>query len=195
MKTNIMVLDTETTGLPILRSYNNYHCPSFTQYYNNSRIIEIGYIIYSETGEEILKRNFLIKPKNFEIKNSDIHGITNEMVNTDGININDMFMFFEDDLKTVKTMVCHNIKFDYNVLLSECYRYKKYILIDKIKNLDKECTMLMGKVFLKQKKNPKLQILYSHFNKDIEIIQTHRALDDSIMCANCYFNIKNNSEL
>ena len=50
---NIIVLDTETSGLPIQKKFNDYYDPIFTKYYDSSRIIEIGYIIYTHKQEEM----------------------------------------------------------------------------------------------------------------------------------------------
>lgn len=184
------MLDTETTGFPKTKSFDNYFDPSLTINYNNSRVIEIGYIVYTSNQKELFRRNFLIKPDNFVVTNTHIHGITDEMLKKDGISIIDALEIVECDLLDVSTMVAHNLNFDYNILLSECYRYNKLSLIDKFKSLNKECTMKMGQKVLKQKKFPNLQKLYLHFNKTNNI-KPHRALSDSIMCANCYFNMKN----
>lgn len=186
----IIVLDTETTGLPITKSFNNYYDPISTKYYDSSRIIELGYIVYTQDQKELFKRSFLIKPDNFSVTNTHIHGITEKMVKKDGINMLDALEILECDLIDVTTIIAHNINFDYNVLLSECHRYNKLTLVDKIKKLKKECTMAIGQNFLNQKKFPGLQALYEHFNTT-NTLKAHRALDDAIMCADCYFNMKN----
>lgn len=191
--TNILVLDTETSGLPVTKGFNNYNDPSLTEFYNNSRVIELGYIVYGQDQREIFKRNFLVKPNGFVVTNSHIHNITTEMLNKDGINMLDILEIFECDLQGVGVFVAHNISFDYNVLLSECYRHNKQTLITKLKSLNQECTMKMGQKILNQKKFPSLQVLYAHFNSESNIpnnLKCHRALDDSIMCADCYFKIK-----
>lgn len=190
---NTIILDTETSGLPITKKFGEYYDPIISKYYDNSRVIEIGYIVYSPNKTELFRRSFLIKPKNFTITNHDIHGITNNLANKEGIDIIDALEILECDISDVTLMVAHNINFDFNVLLSECYRNNNFRLADKLKSLNKECTMLMGQKYLKQKKYPSLKNLYLHFNgnKDANTLKCHRALDDTLMCANCYFNMKN----
>jgi len=41
-------------------------------------MIEIAYIIYAKNGEKIKENSFLIKPDEFKINNSFIHGITQQ---------------------------------------------------------------------------------------------------------------------
>ena len=43
--TKVLVFDTETTGLPIFNN-RDYHDPSLLEFYDSSRVIELGYIIY-----------------------------------------------------------------------------------------------------------------------------------------------------
>ena len=97
----------------------------------------------------------------------------------------------EDLSNNVDTIISHNIGFDINILLSECYRLEHNELIDNIENRKKKCTMRLGKKYMNYHKSPKLIELYKHlFNKDI--IQEHRALIDTEMCKDCYFGMKNN---
>ena len=84
---NILVIDTETTGLPNRPSFNKYYNPMICKHYDSSRIIEIGYIIYNEQGQKIKENSFLIKPDNFIIENTHIHGISQIDANTNGIDI------------------------------------------------------------------------------------------------------------
>ena len=190
---NTIVLDTETSGLPEMKKFGEYYNPLLLKYYDTSRIIEIGYVVYSSNKNELFRRSFLIKPKNFVITNHNIHGITNKMANDEGIQIVDALDILLCDILNVSNFVAHNVNFDYNVLLSECYRNYNFELADKLKSLNKECTMLMGKKYLNQSKYPSLKNLYLHFNKDVngQTLKCHRAMEDTLMCANCYFNMIN----
>lgn len=186
---NIIVIDTETNGLPITKGFNNYHDPKELQYYNSARVIELGYIIYSFDGRELDRREFLIKPDNFKIENSNIHGITFEMADTKGIPIQDALDIFEIDLLDVANIVAHNIGFDLNIIMAECFRYNRLPLFEKLSSINKECTMANGKIFLKSPRFPSLKILHKSItNKDEN--QLHRALDDSRICGECYFGMK-----
>ena len=193
-----IVLDVETTGLPdkVKIFYKNcknedkyklkYVHPTFYEKYENCRIIEIAYVILNENDEIVKKSSFLIKGRN--IQNSQIHGITNEMCEEQGLNIQDFFSSFENDLKNVSIFVAHNAEFDFTILLSECYRYGKTDLIYKLKKIKIYCTMNNGSRILQSNKFLKLIELYQHFYKD-SVIQNHRALDDVMLCYKSYLKI------
>lgn len=183
-----MVFDTETSGLPIMKSFNNYHPPNHFEYYKNARLIEIAYIIYDENNNIIKKTNNLVKPCGYTINNSNIHGITHEMAMKDGKDIKYVINEMNDDLKDIDKIVAHNIKFDINILISECFGVCNTEIISKLINITKECTMKTGKQIMKNKKNPKLVELYEYLFND-KFNQEHRALSDAECCALCYFEM------
>nr|QOI90368.1 hypothetical protein HWQ62_00231 [Pyramimonas orientalis virus] len=181
---NVLVFDVETIGFPRYRN-----APPFKTYgYDTARVIEIGYVIMSPEGEVIKLVSHLIKYcDEVDIRNSHIHGITNEMVNEDGISIYEMFDELIVDLSNVDTIVAHNLEFDYNVLLSEVYRnYKNYKnLLGLLYSKELHCTMQMGKKYMPNNKYPKLVEL-NKLLLDMEWDQNHRALDDALVCSRCY---------
>lgn len=183
----ILFLDTETTGLPDRIGFDNYYKPSLVEKYNNSRIIELAYVIV-EDGKIVKKVSNLIKPDNFKIENSNIHGIDQTKAQEEGIDISIVLNEFELDIKQVNCIIAHNLLFDINILLSECYRYGKEDLINIINNVNKQCTMIQGKVKLNQYKYPKLIDLYKYYF-NIEPVQEHRALSDTMLCIDCYFKM------
>lgn len=145
-----------------MKGFSQYYPPRETEYYDTSRIVELGYIIYNENHEKIKEVDKLVIPVNFTIPEEvvKVHGITNENARENGIKIEEVLNIFEEDLKDVKVIIAHNLNFDYNVVISECYRLNKFSLIKLINEKDKHCTMLFGKKALKLKKNPKLINLY-----------------------------------
>jgi DNA polymerase III epsilon subunit-like protein len=184
-----LFIDTETTGLPVTKNFKYYN-PKNTKYYDNARIIEIAYIIYDDNDLKIKEVTTLIKPSGFVIENSHIHGITTEDAIMNGLEISDVLEELYDDLfeYSINCIIAHNINFDINVILSECHRLDKDYLYCSIIKINKECTMHLGKIYLKSTKNPKLNILYEYlFNK--EVTQEHRALSDTKICAACYFKM------
>ena len=191
MSKYLMVLDTETTGIPITAGFNKYYHPKELKYYDSARLVELGYIIYDDKGKEIKTVSHIVSPNNFSIDNWKIHGITNEIAAEEGIDINTVFDEFSKDLDNIDSIIGHNITFDMNVLLSEFYRHKKNELIDKFKNINVICTMKIGKVIMKQYKYPKLIELYSFLFNEV-CNQEHRALSDVIICAKCFFYITEN---
>lgn len=181
---SIIVLDTETTGLPRSRNPQN---PQNIQDFDTSRIIELAYIIYDENRNEILRKSYLIKQDNFTIKNDHIHGITNEMCSNNGRRLEDVFSEFEEYLTDVTSIVAHNAIFDINVILSECYRYGFFSLIDLLNSKNIICTYKLARQCSKIKRSLKLTSLYSLFFEDQ--IEAHRALNDVIMCSRIYFHM------
>ncbi len=181
-------IDTETTGLPITKGFNNYHHPKFLKYYEGSRLIELAYIIYDSNGVKLKEVENLVIPENFKIENSKIHGITEEICIKNGKHIDAVLNEFLEDLNGVDTIIAHNTIFDIHIILSECFRRKYYSLINKIQATNKEDTMVLGKSIMKKDKYPKLTELYEYLYKE-KFNQEHRALSDVIHCAKCYYKI------
>ena len=67
-----LFIDIETIGFPEKKDYYNYYDPSKyenLQYYNNARIIEIGFMIYDDNRNNIKSYSSLLNLDNFTIKN------------------------------------------------------------------------------------------------------------------------------
>jgi DNA polymerase III epsilon subunit-like protein len=185
--TKIMFIDTETIGLPITIGFDNYHHPSNTIKYNTSRVIELGYMIY-ENDKLVKEFDSLIVPDKFEIFNTHIHGITQTDAESKGKSIVEVFSEMLKDLEDVDCIIAHNVLFDINVILAECYRYKFEKLINKIERTQVKCTQKIGKKKMNLYKYPKLIELYK-FLFSTELKQDHRALSDTKACADCYFKM------
>ena len=186
-------IDTETNGLPITKGFNNYYSPREIKYYNNSRMIEIGYLIYNNKNEKIKEVSRLIKPDNFIIENSQFHGITYEKASKEGEKIEDVLVELYNELLLCDTIIAHNINFDINIILSEAYRLKNIDLIKNIKSKKHTCTMKLSQQLMNVYKSPKLIETYEFLFKK-KIKQDHRALSDVIICANCYYKITSIAE-
>ena len=68
-------IDTETTGLPKTRakpSSKNIHL------YDECRMLSFAIVEYSQEHKELAAHHFLIYPSDFEVKCTEIHGITEE---------------------------------------------------------------------------------------------------------------------
>lgn len=197
---NIFFFDTETTGLPITKNFNNYNSFKELQFYDNSRLISICWKVLR--NDKILSSNYyIIKPNDFKIDNNSvacsINKITNEIANRDGVDINFIFDKIKDDLNNSNLIVAHNINFDKNILLSELYRYKRLDIIEIFLLKNEYCTMLNGLNITKIKfktnnkyKYPKLNELYKYFyNEDIK--NSHNAEADVDACIKCYLKMIN----
>jgi DNA polymerase III epsilon subunit-like protein len=190
---NVIVIDTETTGLPAETRYGGLYVPTNYSKYNSSRVIEIGYFIYSKEGDFITKQNMLIMPDGFRIENTAIHGIKHEVAEREGIPLQIALAQLEEDLKTCDTIVAHNLQFDFNVILAECFRIlangantTAKSVINRMDKLKRVCTMQLGMQKLHRERRIKLSHLYEELT-DNEWNQQHRAEDDARVCAECYW--------
>lgn len=184
-----IIFDTETTGLPAKKGWDLYYPPKQLEKYNNSRLVQLGYIVLDNTNTVVKRKSFLVKPDNFTINNSYIHGITTEEALQNGINIKKGLEEFENDLKKSNTLIAHNMLFDYHILLSECHRYSLNSLIELIREKEHYCTMKQGQTFMNQWKSPKLTELFSHLYPNETWNQKHDALDDCDKCLKCYLKL------
>jgi DNA polymerase-3 subunit alpha len=180
-----IVLDIETTGIP-KRVSGFYSNPSDLSLYDSARIVELGYYIIDKNNVKIKEVEYLIKPENFVIPEEvvKIHGISQEIATKKGISIKHALAFLYLDLINYEcnTFIAHNVEFDKNILLSECYRLDYQPIIEKLKGLKDYCTMKDNKIFNRW---PKLGDLYEQlFNK--KIIIDHRSLSDVDVCHKCY---------
>lgn len=174
-------IDTETTGLPTSRARPTVQN---VKQYDNCRMLSLAIVEFSDDHREINASHFLVKPDDFEVGATEIHGITKEDAEKNGIPFEEIYLMFTtmihyslDDCR----IIGHNLKFDLNVLKSEFIRHDKDIKIfDKITPI---CTLdLYKKVFLKP---IKLGLLYKKiFNKEFD--GAHDALNDARAAGEVY---------
>ena len=136
-----LIFDTETTGLPITKSYGLFPDYRELNFYNPSRIVQISYIITDSELNKLEESDTIIKADNFKIKNSSFHGITDLISETKGIPFVEFANSFYNSLDHVNVIIGHNIDFDINVLLSELFRYGLHDCIKKIQSKKHICTM------------------------------------------------------
>ena len=189
-----LILDTETTGL-IIKDNNKIPHFKLIDKYNNSRIIQLSYQLIDNNGDLILKRNFYINNQ-IIIHNSHIHGITNDFINQNGVLFNDIIHIFYDDLKKCKSIICHNINFDINILKSELYRYNYTECLEEIISKKHLCSMIILKDITKIKdkcnknKWPKLNEVYYFLFNTYDIPGIHNAEKDVEALVKCIKELK-----
>jgi hypothetical protein len=193
----IAFIDLETTGLPKQLGYDKYYPYQQLKQYSTSRMVQIACITCEVDFSEIKyngackesiskeklfeekikpynfmkvlsKHDYIIKPDEFEIKNHNIHGITNETAVFAGITLAEAKEKIKKDILNCETLVAHNIIFDKNILLSELYRIHENELINHINNMSTFCTSKGCADVTKIRynstkyKQPKLVELYNH---------------------------------
>jgi DNA polymerase III epsilon subunit-like protein len=126
-----LFFDTETTGVT-----------------NFPRIVQIGWVLTDENGNELRTHCFIIRPDGFEIPLSAtrIHGITTEVAHRSGLEIAAALEAFAKDVMAAESVVAHNVHFDRNVVRDEFSRVNgRDIFVDR--NL--YCTMRASTNFCK----------------------------------------------
>jgi len=194
----ILVFDTETTGLQ----------EKGASIYDKSKwphIIQLSYILYDVSNNSALIKNNYIKIDDSVIisqESFNIHNISREILNTQGINIVPALNEFNECLKQCDIVVGHNISFDKRLIFVECLRHNvkqyftQFINNQKI-HKPEYCTMKNTIDFCKLErfdktnqvynKNPKLSELYSLlFPNEALPTNLHNSLVDVAMTLRCY---------
>ena len=190
------MVDVETSGLPPRHSqYKKYHDPKHFEMYNSCRVIELAFssrvITKSETNVhfDIKKYSSIVKPENFVIENDFIHNISNTNAIMYGESIGKVLDMFMNEVKKVDVIVAHNIQFDAFTILAELYRLGRDDDATIFNNKIWYCTMLHGMEYLKTTRWPKLIALHHSMYPQTNIVQSHRAMDDVILCQDCFVNM------
>lgn len=106
----ILVFDTETTGKADFHRSPDHPC--------QPRIVQLGALLLNVEGEELMSLNVIIKPDGWVIPKeaSDIHGITQEIAERDGVAEIEATKSFDKMLMCADVAVAHNFDFDHLVL-------------------------------------------------------------------------------
>lgn len=200
-----LILDIETTGLPVCKGFGNYQHPSNLQAYNTARLIEFGCIVFDENFNIIHKFGTLRKPEQFQVepiiiqsgdnKGKLLNDITHKKCKRSGILMLELLNKIIQIIKTFKIMelYAYNIRFDFNCLLSEAYRINHMEFINIFNALNKKCIMEYGKAYVSgEKKGRKYnaEFVYNTLH-NTQIIEEHRALDDCILELKILQNLPN----
>ncbi len=113
-----LIFDTETTGLP-----KRWNAP-ITDTDNWPRCVQIAWQLHDELGNCINHQDFLINPEDFNIPYDaeQIHGISTELAQNQGLPLQEVLEIFNKDLAKTKFIVGQNLSFDINIMGCEFYR-------------------------------------------------------------------------
>lgn len=211
----ILVFDTETTGLP------KYKVLSKKSVNLWPHIVQFSYVLYDSDENKLTKmRDWIIKvPQNVEISKEsiEIHGITNEISQKKGDNLQEIIKEFFRDFNDADQIVGHNLNFDLNMIKCELLRimirnknttvilneFDKY---HEILNSSKKlyCTMqetieycnilTLDKNGKEYQKYPKLVELYEKMFQETPK-NLHNSLNDVIVCLRCFMKWKHNIDI
>jgi len=213
----VLVFDTETTGLPKSKIMNVDTLNLWP------RIVQFSYVIYDtilndivETCDSIVKlEDGIIIPED----STKIHGITNEVSDKNGIDIDLILEGFFYHLRNVDLLVGHNVSFDINIIKVELLRiiYENHLNIsdDEIKTIKYNlhfltnykniyCTLQNSIELCNIKSINKFGKEYIKFPKLLELHQKlfesipnnlHNSFNDILVTLRCYIKLKYNTDL
>ena len=187
-----LIIDIETTGLP-----RDKKAP-VDDFDNWPRIVQVAWILTDEKGKEINSdANYIKQHSRVPASAVKIHGITNEICDTQGLGINEVFEKLMLDLKNAKYVVAHNIDFDIPILECEFLRagYKRQFTRKR-----KICTMKKGTAFCELPRSygygykyPTLmelfKELYYPYASSISSTQEHNSIFDVLVTCKCFFDM------
>lgn len=212
----ILVFDTETTGLPKSKIMN----PDTLNLWPYT--VQFSYVIYdTNLNDIVVSSDKIVKLKDGITIPEDsikIHGITNEIAQKNGINIESIINEFFSHLRNVDLLVGHNVSFDINMIKVELLRliYEAKIISE---NEVKECKYNLH--FLTNYKNicctlqesidlcnikaiDKFGKEYTKFPKLLELHQKlfestpnnlHNSFNDILVTLRCFMKLKHDIDL
>lgn len=193
--TRVLIFDTETTGLP-----EKY--ASIRDYEKWPYIIQLSYIIYDTSNNSLhtISDNYIKIDKSINIseESEKITGISREILNSKGINIKQALYDFNNALKISDIIVGHNVSFDKQIVMVECFRNKinnNFVRFHG-KNIIRKpeyCTCKKSS-HLFNNRYQKLENLYSNlFNEKPGGL--HNSLIDTIVTFRCYYKLAHNKDI
>ena len=197
----LVIVDTETTGLPQYLGFATYFPPNMAVMYDGARLIELAAATYSAEGEEIERDQTLVHPEGpFHIDPTSlrIHGIQHETVVKTGRRTSETLDKFYRLLQRAGApydcvLVGHNIAFDWHIIASEAYRAKCWDLIHLLYATPTFCTMHANTIrcgLLRsngKRKWPKLGELHEYMFPGQAMLGAHTAMGDVLGTARCLF--------
>jgi DNA polymerase III epsilon subunit-like protein len=207
----VLVFDTETTGLPSSKIIN----PDTLKLWPH--IVQFSYVMYDTERNDILDlHNSIIKVAegiNIPEESIKFHGITNEISQNNGIELELVLIEFFYQLKIADKIVGHNVSFDINMVKVELLRiiysrtqnaeFKNYLyFINNYKNIC--CTLQDSVELCNIKALDKHGKEYLKFPKLIELHEKlfisvpnnlHNSLNDILVTLRCFIKMKYDFDL
>jgi DNA polymerase III epsilon subunit-like protein len=211
----VLVFDTETTGLPQSKIIS----PDTLKLWPH--IVQFSYVIYDTDANDIVVSSDDIVKVGKDVIISDgsieLHGITKEISQNKGKNINELIDVFCNHLKSVDVLVGHNIEFDIKMLKVELLRFIYSNTISDEKSIKYKnnlydlsnfeniyCTMQKSIELCGIKKQDKFGKEYNKYPKLIELHQKlfntspdnlHNAFNDILITLRCYIKMNYDVDL
>lgn len=200
----VLVVDTETTGLPEKGNPSIY-----SEKEKWPHIIQLSFLLYdTDTNKIISCVDEIIKLENHIVLTAEsvrIHGITRAKSQRKGILINEALLNFYEAFEACDIVVGHNIKFDKRMIMVETNRINDYKILSRYWITKKEyCTMknsvdickieTTNKYGEKYNKYPKLSELHQKLFKTIPN-GLHDSMADVLICLRAYVMMVNKQDI
>jgi DNA polymerase III epsilon subunit-like protein len=182
-----LLLDTETTGLPKQRGR------PVTDVDNWPRIVQLGWGVYDDSGEELELHAAIVRPEGFSIPADAvrIHGITAARAAREGTPLRELLPPLLAAASHADLLIAHNVEFDLTVLRAEMIRLR---LPDSLRTARVYCTMVGSTEFCAipgayGPKYPRLPELHTKlFGTPVQ--EAHEVGADIRLCAKCFFELR-----
>jgi DNA polymerase III epsilon subunit-like protein len=188
----MFVFDIETTGLPIggqktLEDFTRIKRILQVERFNGARLVQFAGILFDERFVEVERINVILKPSNFQVRGTEVHGITHLQAERKGIVFDKFAEIMATILPRVNVLIAHNVKFDRAVVASELLRHNMDRLANLLSSKPYYCSMYgtANLVGLPGSKLPKLSELY-HFAHSCSYAAdhvAHNAINDVVALA------------
>lgn len=186
----ILFFDTETTGLP-----RDRYVPAKDGADNWPDIVSIAWMIVDEHRKLLKSKYVIVKPEGWTIPadSTEIHGITQEKAQTEGVFLRSILEEFQQDMLKCKYIVAHNMNFDRNVLDNAAlWRAQRAPL----RWMTCFCTAEIGKNLTKVPfpsgrgfKYPRLAELYTFVTHKQPNVDLHNALFDTLLLSELFYHL------
>ena len=146
MPPTYLIFDTETTGLPVRAARGEPPVPADDP--RQPRMASFAAIIADETGAEIERHKFLVKPDGWtmaefdararadgKVPASEINGLTDEVLNADGVPVGEILALYSGHILGGLTLVAFNSQFDVKVMRGELRRAGMPDLFDQTRHI------------------------------------------------------------
>jgi DNA polymerase III epsilon subunit-like protein len=179
----VLVIDTETTGLPEKGKGLNPETYPF--------IVQWSFVLVDTDTNHFQEHDYIMKV-DVPIPTTYIHGISEGRSEKCGFSFPDIFGIFDVCLQQADIVVGHNLEFDLNMIRVECMRHaipfddQAFFQYCTMKRSKERCNIISEKGFVKF---PKLSELYHQlFGTTPE--ELHNSLTDVYACLRCFYMLQ-----
>jgi DNA polymerase III epsilon subunit-like protein len=197
----VLIFDVETTGLP----ERGASLKNLTKY---PYIVQFSWMIYDASQNRVDGVNdHIVKIPEYitiPIEASNVHGISNDKMRSEGKDINLVLDIFTKDMLDSHVIVAHNLSFDKTIVQAEYLRNKRINWLGRHRKME-YCTMRRSlnicNIYKKNmytgektKKYPKLMELHHYWFKTVPN-NLHNSLIDIFVCFRCYHQMEYNYDI